>query len=133
MSVVVGLCDDADMDRIFHIVSDTFKHDEPYIDAVYPKHDTPAGHIQGKNRMLEQKHSDPTVRCLKATDTRTGKIIGQANWLCLEDKHVKDELEGNFWDDNDEKEFAQQLYAQFAVCRREAVRAASGPVWSMLS
>ena len=132
MSVVVELCSDGDMDRVFHIVSDTFKHDEPYIDAVYPKHDTPAGHIQGRNRMLEQKRTDSTVWCIKATDTRTGKIIGQANWLCIEDKRVKDRLEGDYWDNEDEKEFAQHLYSQFAVCRRKAVQSASGPVWGML-
>ena len=114
--MVVELYGDADIDRVFHIFSDTLKHNEPYIDAVYPKHDAPAGHIQGRNRILEQKHSDPTVWCIKAIDTRTGKIIGQANWLCLENKLVKDQLEGDFWNDEDEKEFAQQLYAQFAVC-----------------
>lgn len=131
MSVRVELCDDADIDRVFQIVSDTFKHDEPYIDAVYPKHDTPAGHSEGAKRMLDQKHADPAVRCIKAVDTSTGKIIGQANWLCLQNKKVSDQLEGDFWDDKDAEEFAKSLYAQFAVCRKKAVQSANGPVWSM--
>ena len=115
MSVVVELCGDADIDRVFHIVSDTFTHDEPYIDAVYPKHDTPAGQIQGRNRMFGNKHSDPAVRFIKVVDTQTGQIIRHANWLCIEKQSVKTQLEGNFWGDQDEKDFAQQLYAQFAV------------------
>ena len=129
----VELCDDADIERVFQIVSDTFKHQEPYIDAVYPKHDTPSGRTQGTERMLEQKKSDPTVRFIKAVDTLTGKIIGQANWLCLEDKTVKGELDGDFWDDEDSKEFAQLMYAQFSICRRKAVAAAPGTVWSNYS
>ena len=133
MSIVVDLCQDADMDRVFRIMSDTFKHDEPYIDAVYPKHDTPAGHAQGVRRMLQQKTSDPTARCIKATNTQTGKVVGLANWLCLENKSVKDQLDGDFWDNDDDKDFAQRLYAQFAVCRRTAVQSATGPVWSILA
>lgn len=130
MPVKVDICDNEDIDRVFSIMSETFKHDEPYIDTVYPKHETAAGHVQGRDRMLEQKTSDPTVRYIKATDLDTGKIIGQANWLCLDKDTVKDHLEGDFWPTEDDKEFAYQLYAQFVVYRCDAIRSANGPVWS---
>ena len=133
MPIVVELCDDADIDRVFCIVSDTFKHDEPYIDAVYPKHETPGGRIQGSRRMLDQKRNDSTASYIKAVDTQTGKVIGQANWLYIESGSVKDQLDGDFWDDEDAKEFAQNMYAQFAACRRNAVEAANAPVWSNLA
>ncbi|KAL8747280.1 MAG: hypothetical protein Q9190_000824 [Brigantiaea leucoxantha] len=77
-SVAVGLCDDIDIDHGFRVVSRTFKHDEPYIDAVYPRHDTLEGFIQGRDRMLKQKHSDQIIKFVKATDSNAGKIIGLA-------------------------------------------------------
>ena len=95
-SVAVGLCDDIDIDHGFRVVSRTFKHDEPYIDAVYPRHDTLEGFIQGRDRMLKQKHSDQIIKFVKATDSNAGKIIGLAIWLCIENKSVKDQLEGIF-------------------------------------
>ena len=133
MPFKIELCEDADVDRVFEIMSKTFKHDESYIDAVYPKHDTPAGHIQGRDRMLAQKRSDTTIHFLKAIDTKTGKIIGQAIWLCIKDKNVKGELEGDFWEDDDAEDFAKKMYAQFTVPRKKAVEAAAGPVWSKSS
>ncbi|KAL9122707.1 MAG: hypothetical protein Q9187_000745 [Circinaria calcarea] len=81
------------------------------------------------------KHTDPTIRFIKAVDTKTGKIVGQANWLILEKEPTDEQLEGHFWENEDEKEHAQQLFAQFMVPRIEAVKSAKGPliVLDMLS
>ncbi len=79
MPLAIEPCKNTDIDRAFYIISDTFKHTQPYFDAVFPNHNTPTGHAQGGDRLLELKHIDPTVRFIKAVDTTTGQINSQAN------------------------------------------------------
>ena len=126
MTVAIEDCIDADMDRIFHIISEAFKHSQPYIDAVFPQHDTPAGHARGRDLLLEMKRTDPTARFIKAVDSLTGQIAGQAIWLILDKNPGEDGLEGDFWESQHEKEYAQELFAQFVVPRTEAFKAADG-------
>ena len=126
MAITVEYCTDADIDSIFHIISEAFKHSQPYIDAVFPNHDTPAGHKQGRDRMLEMKRMDPTARFIKAVDSHTGQIVGQAVWLVLDQDPGKERLEGNFWENEQEKEYAQELFAQYIVPRTEAFKSTDG-------
>lgn len=126
MTLTIEPCTDADVDRIFHIISEAFKHSQPYIDAVFPKHDTPTGHAQGKDRLLEMKRTDPTARFIKAVDSHTGRIVGQANWQILDKDPSDDRLEGSYWENSYEKEYAQELFTQFIMPRAEAFRTAEG-------
>lgn len=127
MGLTVDFCDDADMFRAFSIVSDAFGDEEPYIDALFPNHRTPEGRTKGSERLLQMKHGDPHARFLKVTDTDTGEMIGMAKWLIYEDKPDSwDELDGDYWEDEEQKAYAAHLYTEFVKPRRAAVEAAQG-------
>lgn len=78
---------------MFYTSSDAFKHTQPYVNAVFPNHNTPTGYAQARDRLLELKHNDPAVQFTKAIDTTTGQIIGQANWSILEKTPAHEQLE----------------------------------------
>lgn len=101
--------------------------DELCVDAIYPKHDTPAC----QRDSLAQQRSDITIGFLKSMNTDTGTRIGQTNNLSIVEKKVKGELEEDSWEDDNAKDFAQNMYAEyaeFAKSRRKAVEVVAGPV-----
>ena len=129
MCISIEECDDSGMSRVFEVMSEAFKHDQPFFDALYPNHDTPEGRIQCTKRLLEQKQKEPNPRFIKAVDTETNEIIGQATWLIL-DKLPLDEqqLEGDLWNTEDDKLYAQHLFKQFLTPRSRVVEDAERPV-----
>ncbi|KAL8938399.1 MAG: hypothetical protein Q9216_003916 [Gyalolechia sp. 2 TL-2023] len=126
MPLAVEPCTDADIERVFDIISDTFQHTAPFIEALFPRHDTPKGREAGRNRLLEQKHTDPSIRFIKVVDTDTRQIIGQANWQVLEEIPTDESLEGDFWENENDKEFAQRLHDQYMIPRSRAIKTAGG-------
>ena len=90
MPFTTSLCTEPDFDRIFTIISTTFAHIQPVVEAFFPQHDTPAGHIYGRDSLLTSHKTDPNARFVKATDTDSGAIVGIAKWLILrEDPHFE--------------------------------------------
>lgn len=128
MPVVVELCTEPDLDRVFHIIWDSFGHTQPIIDIMFPGHDTFEGHVLGRDRLLEQLRTDSGVRFTKALDSETGQIIGQANWLILKEKPVDVQLKDDPWGDAEDKAYAQQLFAQYMVPRSKEIDSAGGNV-----
>ena len=127
MVLKVEHCTDADMDRTFAIISSAFANDHPYINAAFPKHSTPEGRGLGGERMLAIKRSDPNTTFLKVTDTDTGEMIAQAKWN-IYDGVVPEEadIDGPFWETEDDKEYAQILCREYLIPRRRAIRDAGG-------
>ncbi|CAG8953415.1 hypothetical protein HYFRA_00010164 [Hymenoscyphus fraxineus] len=122
-------CTDADMPRIFEIISLAFGRRHIYIDTVYPLHWTPSGRAAGASRMLTTKQQDPCARFLKAVDEDTGTIVAQAKWIVYRDTIPPEgELEGEFWESEEEKEFARLLCREYLIPRRDAVREFGGNV-----
>lgn len=121
-------CTDADMDRAFAIVSSAFGHDHPYIDAVFPDHGTEHGRKRGGERMLAIKNSDPNTTFIKVVDMLSGKMIALAKWNVYKDGTVPEEgeLEGEFREGREEKEYARYLFREFLVPRRRAIRESGG-------
>lgn len=74
------------------------------------------------------RHADPTSDWLKVTDGSTGKIIGQAMWQVYETKPPEVPLAGDIWDDEEGKEYAQDLYRAYRVPRRKLIGSATGPI-----
>ena len=129
MAIIVDFCHDADFFRVFSIVSDSFGYDQPYIDALFPNHHEHAGRIEGADRFLQMKRTDPTNRCLKATDTASGEIIGFAKWIVFANgKPEETPLEGDFWETRDDKEYAAHVYEQYLKSRRSTARSVDGPL-----
>ena len=128
MALSLDFSEDGDMHRIFGIFSDAFGDNEPYVDTLFPNHKTPAGREQGAERFLQMKHKDPHARFLKITDTATGEIIGQAKWLEYEKVPEIPKLSGDYWETEEEKQYAVHLHAGFMVTRMDAIKAANGQI-----
>lgn len=94
---------------------------------MYPKHLTPLGRVQGAERLLRMKRTDATNRFLKATDMTTGEIIGQAKWIVFRDgMPEKIPLAGDYWESEDDKEYAKCIYEGLVEPRRMVARSAEG-------
>ncbi|KAL8952507.1 MAG: hypothetical protein Q9222_001575 [Ikaeria aurantiellina] len=120
------------MQRTFEILSLAFGHEHPYIDAVFPSHNTASGRKIGGERLLAIKNSDPNTTFLKVTDTNTGEMIAQAKWNIYDGEVPKKaELGGDFWAGQDEKEYAQYLFREYLGPRRSAIEACGGHLVSL--
>ena len=130
MTFKVDLCEESDMQRVFAIVSDTFGPDDPFMEALLPKHSTPAGRVVGGERFLNTFKTDPVCRFVKATDTETGRIVGMAKYLVFEPgvQQVNNDMEGDYWADEDAKAYAHHLESELSRLRLEAVKSANGPL-----
>lgn len=127
MPFKLELCTDADMAPTFAILSKAFGHEHPYIDAAFPQHDTPAGRAIGASRMLAIKHSDPNTTFIKVMDTDTGTMIAQAKWNIYRSTIPPElELDGDFWENEEEKEYAQLLCGEYLIPRIRAIRESGG-------
>ena len=120
-------CSDADMYPAFVLVSETFNHDQPYHDAIYPFHWTNTGREDGAARFREAKNREPNIRFLKAVDTVSGELAGLVRYYIYEDVPEEGELEGNWWTDEDDKAYAQHLYKNYLSTRYATVKAVKGP------
>ena len=127
MPLQLDLCDDGDMPRAFTILSQAFAHEHPYFDYVFPKHDTPNGRKVGGERILAFKKGDPNTTFVKATDTETGIIVGVAKWNVYKGV-VPDEIdmEGDYWDSEQDKKLAQEMWAGYLMPRRRAIKDTNG-------
>ena len=127
MSHEVEICTDADMDRAFAIVSSSFGHEHPYIDACYPEHDTELGRKRGGERMLAIKNSDPNTTFIKVVDNSTGRMIALSKWNVYNETVPEEvDLDGDFWQSQDDKEYAQHLFREYLVPRRKAIKDSGG-------
>ena len=127
MGLKVESCNESDMARVFEIISDTFGQEEPFVNAVYPSHSTVAGRKMGASRMLNAMKNDPCTAFVKAVDEDTGEIVAQAKWNIYRNT-IPDEgpLSGDFWENEEEKRYAQLLSDQFLIPRRKMIRETGG-------
>lgn len=135
MAIEVSFCTEPDFLRIFAIISDAFAGDQPYMDTMYPNHHTAHGRSEGAERLLHMKRTDATNRFLKATDTATGEIIGQAKWNVVENGMPEQtKLAGSYWEsqDEDEKEYAEFLYEVCLEPIRRMAKSVEGPLVGLL-
>jgi len=127
-SFEVQRCTEADIPRVFEIVSQAFANDHEYVDAVFPLHDTPAGRAAGSERMLQMFHGDPNGNFLKVVDTDTGTIVAAAKWNIYKDGDVppQPQIDGDYWENEEEKEFAQALFNAFFAPRQKVIEETNG-------
>ncbi|PSN64134.1 hypothetical protein BS50DRAFT_648038 [Corynespora cassiicola Philippines] len=133
MAFKVELCEPEDLLRCFQIISLAFSHAHAYVEAVFPNHDTPNGQADGAERLLAASKL-PQVRLCKAVDTSTGIIAGFAKWD-IYDGIVPDvgpkSLQGNYWKDKDEKDYADYIFWEFTRRRWDAVKKSNGHIVSL--
>ena len=121
-------CTDADMYPAFVLVSETFNHDQPYHDAIYPFHLTEAGRKDGATRFCNTKNHEPNVRFIKAVDSSTSDLAGLVRYYVYEQGLEESELEGDWWEDEEEKAYAKHLYKNYLTTHYATVKSVKGPV-----
>lgn len=133
MTFIIQECTDEDMPRAFELLSEAFGHEHPYVEHVFPTHDTPEGRRTGAERLLAWRKGDPLATNIKAVDVETGKMIGHAKWI-IPKGVVPPEygLDGDYWESEEEKEYAAWLYSQYLVPRRKAFKEYGGNVIGLL-
>lgn len=126
-------CVEADIPRVFEIISLAFANDHEYFDAIFPAHDTLEGRKVGSERMLQIFQGDPFGNFLKAVDTKTGKIVGAAKWNVYKAGEVPPQpaLDGNYWGNEEDKEFAQALFQAFFTPRQRVIEETNGNLVGM--
>jgi len=134
---------DGDIPTCFEIFSQSFRHDAPFIDILYPDHDTPAGRALGTSRFLEWKHHVPdTTTFLKAVikpnPTSDGGqqaggeiIVGMAVWGYLKDPpsadfRAREPNAAQIWTDEKDLEYTSQIWSYFIAPRSRLIRESGG-------
>ena len=127
-SLEVQCCTPADIPRVFEIVSLAFANDHEYVDAVFPAHTTPAGRKAGSERMLQIFQADPYGNFLKVVNNNTGEIVAAAKWNIYKSGKVppQPELDGDYWENEEEKEFAQCIFHAFFAPRQRVIEETDG-------
>lgn len=128
MALVIEHCSEEDMDRTFELLSLSFGHEHPLIEAIYPSHDTPSGRYDGAERLRATKNSDPHTTFLKVVDTSVDKIIGMAKWNIYNGVIPEEEgkLEGDYWATEEAKELAEWYTNEYTKLRRDAIKESGG-------
>ncbi|KAL2876991.1 hypothetical protein SGCOL_007825 [Colletotrichum sp. CLE4] len=123
MHVEVQRCTEKDIPRVFEIVSLAFANDHEFVDAVFPAHSSPEGRKLGSERMLATFHGDPYSIFLKCINTDTGRIVAAAKWNIYKGGPVPPppQLDGDYWENEEEKRFAQALFHGFLTPRQQAI------------
>ncbi|KAI4248615.1 MAG: hypothetical protein L6R42_009231 [Xanthoria sp. 1 TBL-2021] len=124
--VISPITSPTDIPTIVSIISTTFAHTAPLVDAIYPHHDTPHGSAAAIASLTHEFNTNSSARFLKAVDTETGEVVGQANWLVVNGREgEREEKEGERglgegpWDSPEEREFAELLYGSLLAQRNE--------------
>jgi hypothetical protein len=132
-SFKVQSCTQADIPRVFEIISLAFGHNHEYMDAIFPAHDTPEGRRTGAERMLQIFHGDPYGHFVKVVDGDTGIIAGAAKWNVYESGVVPPQptIGGDYWESEEDRGFAQALFHGFFALRQKVIEETNGNLVGM--
>lgn len=134
--VDVALVSDDDIPTCFKIVSESFGHDAPFVDAYFPNHDTVSGQVQGSGRLAAWKRGSDDSVFLKAVTSidgdpgNGGRIIGLAVWTVMKDvpppKLEDAEDVEEVWPDMNDRQFIAGLWEDYVKPRSQAVKDSDG-------
>ncbi|KAI1275437.1 hypothetical protein F5Y07DRAFT_370036 [Xylaria sp. FL0933] len=127
---------DEDIPTCFKILSESFGHDAPFVDIYFPKHDTPAGQVQGSSRLMAWKNASQDSVFLKAVKPAgdgvgiRDQIVGLAVWTHMKDippQKLEDaEKVEEVWPDINDQKFMATLWEDYVKPRSQAVRDSGG-------
>lgn len=127
MAFLLAPATETDMPRLFEITSLAFKHNEPFWDAMYPRHETPLGRQMGGERFVNAQRADPNTIYLKAVHASTGEIAGFAKWNVFHNRFpAPAKAEGDYWDSPEEKAYCQHLMTEFNRDRVAYLKSTNG-------
>jgi len=123
MALVVSVPKDEDFLRMAEIRSLAFGSNH-YIDMLFPKYETLSGRLKLRDRLLDMKNNDHTVRFVITTDTTTGEIVSQGEWHFYEPNEKPIPMDLGFVEGTEEeKEYARHCIGTFQARRRQAIEA----------
>ncbi|KAI1750347.1 hypothetical protein F4782DRAFT_254063 [Xylaria castorea] len=132
----VTLLGDEDIPTCFKILSESFGHDAPFVDAYFPNHDTLRGQVQGSNRLTTWKRTSDDSVFLKAVTSIDGdlakseRIVGLAVWTHMKDippQKLEDaEIVEEIWPDMNDRKFMANLWENYVKPRTRAVKDSDG-------
>lgn len=133
MSFSVRPVTEIDMPTVVAIMSDTFGHSQPAIDAIFPSHWTPPARTSIAERLSKRNRSDPLVHHLAIIEDSTQRIVGQATWFMRMPGmvHSEAELAGPYWESEDERMYANELVKAYFARRWRVFREDEGAVFGM--
>jgi hypothetical protein len=116
--------EDADFQKFAPLMFEAI-HPNGFVDACWPNNlDAEAQKLHASGFAFH-KSMDSTVTWTKVTDTETNEIIGVAQWFILKDQKPPEfDFDGppGTWENDTEKEYAQDIYRSFVRPRRELIR-----------
>ena len=132
--VRVSPVSDEDIPACFQVLSKSFGHDAPFVDVLFPNHDTPSGQAKGSKRLREWKQTSKDSTFLKtvvqASPGKWTQITGFAIWTLMK-KPPPEELDKaedveEVWPDEDDRQFATRLWRDYVKPRSQAIRESDG-------
>lgn len=104
------------------------------MEAIFPHHDTPAGRKAGSERLLKSVHEDKNGIFLKLVDIGSGTIVAAAKWNIYKGGPVppQPELDGDYWEAEDDKEFAKGVFKEFFIARQGLIEETEAHLAGML-
>lgn len=117
-TVQVALVTDEEIPTCFQLLSKSFGSNAPFVNAYFPRHDTPEGQAQGSKRLLEWKTVSPESTFLKAVRTAEEdgeeQIIGFAVWTRMNQAPPSNLSEAQnvveIWPDAQDREYMTRLW-----------------------
>ncbi|KAI1760110.1 hypothetical protein GGR53DRAFT_510950 [Hypoxylon sp. FL1150] len=136
--VSIAVLSDEDIPTCFHVMSQSFDHDKPFVDAYFPNHDTPSGQAQGSKRLTTWKNNFEESTFLKAVISPQApdeqgevpeRIIGLGIWTLMKtpppaELEKAENIEA--WPDEDDREFMARLWKDYVVPRSQAIEDSNG-------
>lgn len=120
------------MPRVFEILSLAFANEHEYVDCCWQNHDTPAGRKAGGKRMLELMRGDPNGHIMKVVDlddpNNSGRAVAAAKWNFYKAGEVPPQpiMGGDWWDTEENKEFAIAMFHGFFAPRQRVLEETNG-------
>ncbi|PQE05025.1 hypothetical protein CJF30_00004809 [Rutstroemia sp. NJR-2017a BBW] len=132
MPLTIHPCSPADFPRVFEIFSLAFGQAHVFVNCMYPSHYTPSGRAVGATRMAEIAASDPNTKFIKLVDDETGEMVAWAKWNIYVDTIPEEkDITGDYWENDEDKQFVQHLTTEFMRKRRAAVEGERGNLVSL--
>jgi hypothetical protein len=136
MVLRVEPANEGDLATIVPIIFDAYGGEHPYLNAVFPHNLTKEGQDKALQRIVGIGASNEAAQWEKVVDAATGETIGAAMWLIFREQkseaHDMDGPEGT-WDNEADKEYAQELYRSYTAEEQAFWNSNSLPVMSKSS
>ncbi|KAI9715637.1 MAG: hypothetical protein M1828_000780 [Chrysothrix sp. TS-e1954] len=140
MSLVLEPAVDEDVEKITNLSLDAItdpKQGNPggdYIRAIWPNNHTAQGRKAAAKRFSQLMKILPPRSFMKVIDTNLNReIVGTAIWLQFPKAPTQmPPLEGDYWDNEEDKRYAQHLNNENSAVRLRRYAAMKGPVITLL-